>query len=167
MSENPMRKIKIEKVVLNIGCGKDKNPEHALKILKTMTGLNVVLTKTHKRSTFGVAKNKAIGARITIRKGAEAVLKRMLAAVDGKIKESNFDDFGNFAFGIEEYTMIPDMRYDPNIELLGLDVCVTLERPGYHVKKKRLFSKVGKDHSIKKEEAIKWVVENFKTNMEK
>lgn len=161
-----MRKIRIEKMVLNIGCGKDKNPDHALKILKTITGLNVVQTKTHRRSTFGVPKNKTIGARITIRSNAENVLKRLFAAVDNKIKESNFDNHGNFAFGIEEYTMIPEMRYDPNIELLGLDVCITLERPGYHVKKKRLSSRVGKRHVITKAEAVKWVAENFSAKIE-
>ncbi len=161
-----MRKIRIEKMVLNIGCGKDKNPDHALKILKTITGLNVVQTKTHRRSTFGVPKNKAIGARITIRSNAENVLKRLFAAVDNKIKKSNFDNHGNFAFGIEEYTMIPEMRYDPNIELLGLDVCITLERPGYHVKKKRLSARVGKSHAITKAEAIGWVAENFSAKIE-
>ena len=156
-----MKKIRIEKVVLNIGCGKDKNPEHAAKILKTVSGLSPVITKTHKRSTFGVAKNKAIGARITIRNGSQEILKKMLSAVDNKLKAGNFDKSGNFAFGVTEYTMIPNTRYDPNVDLLGLDVCVTLERPGYHVKKKRLPDRVGKSHVISKEEAIDWMKNNF------
>lgn len=159
--ENPMKKIRIEKVVLNIGCGKDKNPEHAQKVLKTVSGIDPVITRTHKRSTFGVPKNKAIGARITIRKGSSEILKKMLSAVDNKLKSGNFDDKGNFAFGITEYTMVPNTRYDPNVDLLGLDVCVTLERPGYHIKKKRLPDKLGKAHVIKKEEAIEWVKKNF------
>jgi large subunit ribosomal protein L5 len=159
--ENLMREIRIEKVVLNIGCGKDKNPEHAAKILKTVTGINPVITKTHKRSTFGVAKGKAIGAMMTIRKNPSEILKKMFAAVDNKIKASNFDKIGNFAFGITEYTMIPNTKYDPNVDLMGLDVCVTLVRPGYHIKKKRHPNKVGTFHVIKKEEAIEWVKKNF------
>ena len=166
MPENAMKEMRIEKVVLNIGCGKDKNPDHAAKILKSISGKDVVITKTHKRSTFGVAKNKAIGSMITIRKGSAELLKKMFAAVDNKIKARNFDNKGNFAFGIIEYTMVPGMRYDPNIELMGLDVCVTMERPGYHVKKKRLFTKIGKNHVIKKEESIEWVKKNFNVKVE-
>ncbi|MEM5779240.1 MAG: 50S ribosomal protein L5, partial [Candidatus Aenigmatarchaeota archaeon] len=67
MLENPMRRIRIEKIVLNIGCGKDpkKTPEQAAEILKRITGRKVVITRTHKRSTFGVAKNRPIGAMVT------------------------------------------------------------------------------------------------------
>lgn len=166
MSENPMKKIRIEKVVLNIGCGKDRNPEHAAKIIKTICGLDPVITKTHKRSTFGIAKNKPIGAMKTIRKGSRELLNKLLDAVDRKLKSSHFDEHGNFAFGIPEYTMVPNTKYDPNIDMMGMDVCVTLERPGYHVKRRRLSSKIGKSHVITKEEAIDWVRKNFNVQIE-
>ena len=161
--ENPMRNIRIEKIVLNIGCGKDPNktPEQAAEILRRITGRKVVITRTHKRSTFGVAKNRPIGAMVTIRKGAEEILKRLLEAADRKIKASSFDNFGNFAFGIPEYILIPGVKYDHHLPIFGLDVCVTLERPGYRVKRKRLWKKIGKNHLITKEEAINWVKEKF------
>lgn len=162
-SENPMRKIRIEKIVLNIGCGKDPNktPEQAAEILRRITGRKVVITKTHKRSTFGVAKNRPIGAMVTIRKGAEELLKRLFEAVDNKIKASSFDNFGNFAFGIKEYIMIPGVKYDHRLPIFGLDVCVTLERPGYRVKRKKVWHKIGKRHLITKEEAMEWVKKKF------
>jgi large subunit ribosomal protein L5 len=159
--ENPMRKIRIEKITLNIGCGTEKNPKNAAKLLEIITEQKPVITKTHKRTTFGMAKNKEIGARVTIRKGCEELLKRLLQAVGNKLKESSFDEYGNFAFGIPEYILIPGMSYDPYMEMFGLDVCVTLERPGYRVKKKRLSKKLGKNHVITKQEAIEWVKKNF------
>ncbi|MEM5771763.1 MAG: 50S ribosomal protein L5 [Candidatus Aenigmatarchaeota archaeon] len=163
MLENPMRRIRIEKIVLNIGCGKDpkKTPEQAAEILKRITGRKVVITRTHKRSTFGVAKNRPIGAMVTIRKNADELLKRLLEAVDNKIKASSFDNFGNFAFGIKEYIMIPGVKYDHRLPMFGLDVCVTLERPGYRVKRKKLWHKIGKKHLITKEETMNWVKEKF------
>lgn len=42
-----------------------------------------------------------------------------------------------------------------------MDICVTLERPGYRVKRKKLKRKIGKNHLIKKEEAIEWVKKMF------
>lgn len=161
--DNPMRRIRIEKIVLNIGCGKDpsKNPEQAAEILRRITGKKIIITKTHKRSTFGVAKNKPIGATVTIRRGGEELLKRLLEAVDNKIKSSSFDELGNFAFGIKEYILIPGVKYDYRLPMFGLDVCVTLERPGYRVKRKRICHKIGKAHLIKRDEAINWVKEKF------
>lgn len=154
--ENPMRKIRIEKVVLNIGCNREKDPEVAAKILKKITGIRPVITKTHKRTTFGVAKNRPIGAMITIRRNCEELLKRLFEAVGNKIKKSSISD-GTFSFGIPEYIMIPEIRYDPDIEIMGLDVCVSLERPGFRVKRKALKRKIGKKHKITKEETIEFI----------
>ncbi len=153
---NKMREIRIEKIVLNIGCNKEKNPEVAAKILEKITGRKPVITRTHKRSTFGVAKNKPIGAKVTIRKDTEALLKRLFEAVGNKIKLSSISD-GTFSFGIPEYILIPGIRYDPNIEIMGLDVCVTLERPGFRVKRRRIKSKIGKKHRITKEETVEFI----------
>jgi len=161
-SENPMREIRIEKITLNIGCGSTKNPKHAKELLERITGCKAVITRTHKRTTFGMAKNREIGAKVTVRKNCEALLGRLLKAVGNKLKVSQFDELGNFSFGIPEYIMIPGMKYDPDIELFGLDVCVTLERPGYRVKRRsKKRSKVGKKHLITKEEAIEWIKNKF------
>jgi len=52
------------------------------------------------------------------------------------------------------------------MEMFGLDVCVTLERPGYRVKRRRLNKKLGKHHVITKEEAIEWVKKRFGVKIE-
>lgn len=158
---NDMRRIKIEKITLNIGCGTKTNIEHAKKILEALSGRKVVITKTKKRTTFNVPKNKPIGCKVTIRDEAEKFLKLLLEAKENRIAVTSFDSTGNFSFGIREYIEIPGMEYDPKIGIMGLDVCVTLERPGYRVKRKRLGGRVGKGHVITRQDAVDFVRENF------
>jgi large subunit ribosomal protein L5 len=164
LEENPMRSIRIEKVTLNIGCAADlQKIERAKKLLEYLTGKKAVVTKSKRRSTFGVAKGKPVGVKVTLRK-KEAVefLKKALEAVDKKIEASKFDKDGNFSFGIKEYIEIPGVKYSHEIGMLGLDVCVTLERPGFRIKRRRIQKrKIPKSHRISKEEAIEWVKKNF------
>ena len=54
------------------------------------------------------------------------------------LKPSQFDQLGNFTFGIEEHTDFPGMRYDPEIGIFGMDVSVALKRPGYRIAKRRI-----------------------------
>jgi len=161
-----MKEIRIEKIVLNTGLGSKGNVENAVKILKEITGMNPIITKTHKRSTFGVAKGKAIGCKVTVRKNTEELLKKLLIAKENVLKSGNFDRTGNLAFGIHEYIDVPGMEYDPKIGIIGFDVCVTLERPGYAVKRKKISKKIGHDHMITKEEAMKFIKEKFGVKIE-
>lgn len=166
MVMNKMRRIRLEKVTLNIGCGTKTNTETAKTILERVTGTTAVITKTHKRSTFGVAKSRPIGCKVTIRKGREEFLRRMLEARENRLMKSSFDETGNVSFGVKEYIDVPQMDYDPKIGVLGFDVCVTLERPGYRVKRRKIASRIGKNHVIKKEEAVEFMKENFGVTIE-
>jgi large subunit ribosomal protein L5 len=154
-----MREIRLAKVTVNMGAGAEAAKlERCKKIMHTLTKKKIVVTSTSKRSTFGVAKNKPIGVKTTMR-GQEAVefLKKVLQALENRLKDSQFDNNGNFSFGIHEYINIPGIRYDPDVGILGMDVAVTLERPGFRVRKRRLRpGKIGKAHLIKKGEAIEW-----------
>ena len=167
---NPMREIRIEKVVLNIGCGGDlQKIERAEKLLKKITGREkVLITKSRKRSTFGIAKGKPIGVKVTLRKkDAEEFLKRAFSAIDNRLKASFFDEEGNFSFGIKEYIDLPGIKYDPSIGMLGLDVCVTLERPGFRIKRRKIQRrKIPKEHRISKKEAMEWVKKKFGVEIE-
>ena len=164
MAENPMREIRLEKVTLNIGAG-EAGPrlEKGQALLKKISESTVVVTKTHKRTTFGPAKAKPIGAKVTIRgEKAMEVLKTLLSAVENRLKPGQFDRNGNFSFGVKEYIHIPGMKYDPDIGIMGFDVAVTLTRPGYRVSRKRTRpGKVGKSHRITQEDAQRWAIDNF------
>ncbi len=166
---NPMKEIRLAKVTVNMGTGADAAKlEKCKKIMFTLTRKKIVITSTHKRSTFGVPKNKPIGAKTTLR-GAEAMefLKKVLQGIEGKLKGSQFDRNGNFSFGIHEYINIPGVKYDPDVGILGMDVAVTLERPGFRVRKRKLRpGKIGSSHIIKKEEAIEWARKNLNVIIE-
>lgn len=162
-----MRSIRIEKITINIGCGDSgEKLEKAKQLLGELTKKKVVVTRTHGRTTFGMAQKRPIGCKVTIRgNDAKEFLKKALEAAEKKLPRTVFDSTGNFSFGIKEHIDIPGVRYDPNIGILGMDVSITLERPGFRVKKKKLSSKIGKKHLIKPEEAIEWVTKNFEVQI--
>lgn len=163
-SENPMKRVRIGKITLNMGTG-EPGPklDKAKKILAKISGSKVIVTKTRKRTTFGGGKGRPIGAKVTLRGNtAEELLKTLLQAVENRIKPSQFDTNGNFSFGIAEYISIPGIKYDPEIGIVGMDVCVTLERPGFRINRRRIKPrKVGKKHRLYKDEAIKWAEQHL------
>ena len=136
----------------------------ALKLLQSIGGKKPVLTKSYKRiPTWSVRPGLEIGSKVTLRgENAKKTLVRLLKAVENRINPKSFDLQGNFSFGIRECIDIPELEYDPEIGIIGLEVAVTLERRGYRVKKRKYNkSKIGKNHIINKEESMKYVIDNF------
>ena len=162
---NPMRNIKIEKVTLNMGAGKDQAKlEKGMKLMKNITGIAPVKTFSMKRiPEWGLRVGLPIGCKLTLRKkAANAILIRLLEAKDKTLATRQFDAHGNLAFGIPEYIDIPDAKYDPEIGILGLEVCVTLERPGFSIKRRKIQKKkIPSRHIITKEEAIDFMKKKF------
>lgn len=155
-----MKEIRIEKVTLNIGCGDNKQTiERAQKLLEKITQSKPVVTKSRKRSTFNIPKGKPLGVKVTLRDDkAKQFLDSVLKAVDNKVAPKQIDQDGNINFGVKEYIDLPNVRYSPEIGMLGMDVAVTLERPGYHVKRRRVKKAlIGKKHKINKEDTINWL----------
>jgi large subunit ribosomal protein L5 len=165
-----MREIRIEKVTLNIGAGKDqKRLDNAVKLLKNITGIDPIKTVTQKRiAGWGLRPGLPIGCKITLRNNkASEILSRVLDAKDNNLKPKNFDDNGNLAFGIHEYIDIKDAKYDPDIGMMGLEVSVTLERPGFRIRKRRINrKKIPVCHKIGKDDAISFMQKNFNTTIE-
>jgi len=166
---NQMRNIKIFKVTLNFGAGKDQGKlEKGVKLLKNITGIDPVKTKTTKRlAAWGLRPGLPIGAKITLRNSeALGVLPRLLKAVEFNLKEDCFDNEGNVSFGIKEYIDIDKIEYDPKIGIIGLQVCVTLERPGFRIKRRKIApTKVPAKHRITKDDAMQFMKEKFKVNI--
>ena len=167
---NQMKNIRIEKITLNIGAGKDQpRLEKGVALLAVIAESTPVRTITNKRvQEWGLRPGLPIGCKLTLRKNkAIRLLPRLLEAVDNRLNEKQFDENGNIAFGIKEYIEIPGVKYDPKIGIMGLQVCITLERPGYRIKKRRLLArKIPARHRITKQEAIGFMAGNFKTIVE-
>ncbi|MBW6451814.1 MAG: 50S ribosomal protein L5 [DPANN group archaeon] len=159
--ENPMRDIKISKVVLNIGMGNNiQDIDKAYTLAERLTGKKPIKTvATRKAKTFKVSKGRILGVKVTLR-GADKIefLKKVLIAKENRIKQSNFDDEGNFSFGMKEYLDIPGEKYDSAIGILGFNINVKLERAGYRIKRRKIQKqRIPKKHRIGKEEAKNFI----------
>jgi len=162
---NPMRAIYLEKVVLNMGIGKSGDAIEAAKAaLAHISGKRPCARdakKTHR--DFGVRKGEPIGVAVTVRgEDAAALLRRLLEARDNRVRSRAFDGHGNFSFGIKEHIDVPGVKYDPKVGILGMDVCVSLARPGNSVgRRSRHKASVGAAHVITADEARSFVAERF------
>jgi len=170
MNENPMRKIRIEKVTVNMGVGEggDKLAE-AEKLLEKITGQKPIRTFAKvTNQTFGIRKGVPIGCKVTLRRAkAEEFLKKAFEAVENRVKNGNFDKEGNLSFGIDEHIDIPGMKYDPKVGIFGMDVCVTMERPGYRVKRRKIQKKkIPQNHRVTKEESMAFFENKFNIKVE-
>ncbi len=164
--QNLMRKIKIEKVVLGIG-GTGENLEKGVKLLNVLTGRKPAKRKSHKRiPSLGVRPNLEVGAIVTIRQNTREFLRKMLVAIDNKLKKKQISE-NNFSFGIEEYIEIPGVEYQREIGIMGFDVTVVFKRTGKRVKLKKVKrGKIPKKQAISREEIIKFMEDNFQTEFE-
>jgi len=159
-----MKEIRIEKITLNIGAGKDADKlEKGIKLIKNITGRPPIKTYTKKRIPgWGLRPGLPIGCKLTLRKKEAAeLLKKLLKAKDSQLSKKQFDNEGNIAFGISEYIDIPGINYDPEVGMMGLEVCITLERPGFRVKRRRIRKRSIKSHKIGKEDSIDFMAKNF------
>lgn len=168
--ENPMRKPRIEKVVINFGVGASgEKLVKATTVLESLTGQKPVQNKSKKTiRDWGIRKGEPISCKVTLRgEKAYDFLRRILEVVEMRLEYRSIDKMGNFAFGIKEHIEIPGVRYDPQLGIFGMDVCVTIERPGYRVKRRRNMSKrIPRSHKITKEETIIFMEEEFGLSFE-
>jgi len=159
--EQPMLKPRIEKVVVNISVGKSGEPlEKASAVLKELTNQTPAKRKVKKTiRDFGIRKGESTACIVTLRKQAAVdFLKKVLPVVDNKLSRSSFDKQGNFAFGIKEHIEIAGVKYDPNIGIFGMDVCVSVNRPGQRVKiRRKKKAQIGRQHLLTPAESIAFV----------
>ena len=159
------REIKLDKLTLNIGTGEPGDKlEKAMKLLKNISDMKPVTTKTEKRIPgWKIRPGLQIGCKVTLRKQkAIDTLNKLFSSIDKKIEAKKFDDNGNFSFGIKEYLEIPTIEYDPDIGIIGLEAAVTLKRPGFRIKYRRLRKKkIHKKHLITKQEAMDFIKKEF------
>ena len=163
--ESQMKKISVAKVVLNMGVGKSGEPiERAKLALQQISGQQPSprFAKATQRD-WGVHKGEPIGVAVTLRKEpAIQLIKRLFAAKGNQIKGSSFDDFGNVSFGIREHIDIPGVKYDPQVVILGLDISISLTRPGFNIRfRSKHKASVGRSHIITADDAKAFLTREF------
>lgn len=159
------REVRVGKVVVNVGVGEggDKLAK-AQRVLQMVTLQKPVqtLARTNVRD-WGVRRGAPIGTKVTLRgEAAEAFLRRALAVRNARLPAYVFDAFGNFSFGIADYTDFDGMKYDPEIGVFGMDVNVSLERAGFRVARRRVSpARLARSHRVTKDEALAFIRERF------
>ena len=165
LQENPMRGIRVGKVVVNIGLGKSGEAiERGKRVLQQVTGQKPAQTRARKSvRDFGIHEGEPIGVVVTVRgKDTAALIDKLLTAREKKLPESCFDARGSVSFGIKEHIEIPGIRYDPEIGILGMNISILLERPGYSVSRRsRRTSRVGKGHLINRDDSVQYFKDKF------
>jgi len=164
--QNPMRKIKIEKVVLSVG-GIGDELEKGYNLLEFLTNRKPAKMKTKRRIPgFSIRPGLEVGAVVTIRKNPEKILKKTLLAIENVLKKKQIS-VNNFSFGVKEYIEIPGVEYQREIGIMGFDVTVVFKRTGRRVALKKIKKgKIPLRQKITKEEIIKFMEDNFDVKFE-
>jgi len=157
--KSPMKKPRIAKVTVNVSLGYGgERLQKVAQFLESYTGQKPVYRKAKRTiRAFGVRKGESIAVMVTLRKErALEFLDKALEAVARKLKASSIDQHGNVSFGIEEHISLPGVKYDPELGIIGMDVILTIERPGYRIvrRKRNRRSHIPLRHRVKPEETM-------------
>lgn len=133
---NPMQMPKIEKIVLNMGVGEavqdSKKIKQAVAELELIAGQKPVTTKARKSiAGFKLREGMPIGCKVTLRRERMyEFLDRLVTIALPRVKDfrglngKSFDGRGNYAMGIKEHIVFPEINYDQVETIRGLDIIV-------------------------------------------
>ncbi|WP_306257531.1 50S ribosomal protein L5 [Pararhizobium sp. IMCC21322] len=134
--KNPMQVPALEKVVINMGIGEgvgdQKKVRAAAEDLSLIAGQRAVITKARKSiAGFKVRDGMALGTKVTLRKTRMyEFVDRLVTIALPRVRDfrglnpKSFDGNGNFAMGIKEHIVFPEIEYDKVEQVWGMDVIV-------------------------------------------
>jgi len=135
--KNEMQVPKIEKIVLNMGVGEAAGDSKAIKgaqaDLTQIAGQHAIQTiSTKSIAGFKLREGQAVGCKVTLRgKRMYEFMDRLVNVAMPRIRDfrglnpKSFDGNGNFAFGIKEHIVFPEINYDKVEKIRGFDIIVT------------------------------------------
>ena len=135
--ENEMEVPRLDKIVLNMGVGEatgdSKKPSVAAEDLALIAGQKAVVTRARKSiAGFKVREEMPIGAKVTLRKERMyEFLDRLVTIALPRVRDfrglnpKSFDGRGNYAMGIKEHIVFPEINYDQIDQIWGMDIIVT------------------------------------------
>ena len=133
---NVMQVPRVTKIVLNMGIGEATQDSKLVQVaasdLQKIAGQKVVITKSRKAiAQFKIRENLAIGAKVTLRKTRMyEFLDRLITVALPRVRdfrglaERSFDGNGNFAMGVKEHLIFPEIDYDKIDRIWGMDIVV-------------------------------------------
>ncbi|OGX29582.1 MAG: 50S ribosomal protein L5 [Omnitrophica WOR_2 bacterium RIFCSPHIGHO2_02_FULL_67_20] len=133
---NPMAAARLEKIVVNIGCGEAahdaKHLESVQKDLGLITGQKPLITRAKKAiSNFKLREQDPVGCKVTLRRTRMyEFLDRLVSAALPRIRDfrglnpAGFDQGGNYSFGIKEHTIFPEIQVDQSPYPTGMDIVI-------------------------------------------
>lgn len=133
---NEMQIPKLDKIVLNMGIGEavadSKKAQTALKDLQAIAGQKPVATKARKSiAGFKLREGMVVGAKVTLRKDRMyEFLDRLVTIALPRVKDfrglngKSFDGRGNYAMGLKEHLVFPEINYDQIEQIWGMDIIV-------------------------------------------
>jgi large subunit ribosomal protein L5 len=134
--ENPMRIPRLEKIVVNMGVGEASQNSRALdgamEDLATITGQKAQMRRARKSiAGFKIREGMPVGARVTLRgERMWEFLDRLVSVALPRVRDfrgispNSFDGHGNYALGLREQLIFPEISYDAIDTTRGLDVAV-------------------------------------------
>lgn len=134
--KNPMEVPQLDKIVLNMGVGEatadSKKPSVAAADLGQIAGQKPVVTRARKAiATFKIRENMPIGAKVTLRKQRMyEFLDRLVTIALPRVRDfrglnpKSFDGRGNYAMGVKEHIIFPEINYDKVDQIWGMDIIV-------------------------------------------
>ena len=127
---------KLEKVIVNVGCGESKNNakeiEAICKDIATITGQKPITRKARKSvANFKLREGETVGVMVTLRGDKMyEFLDRLFSVALPRVRDfrginaNSFDGRGNYAFGLKEQLIFPEIEYDKVDKIRGMDICI-------------------------------------------